>query len=56
MSRTPVRYRHKSSTEDKVAVAGGCAVLFIWLGVILVNMAFWGVLIWAILKVVNHYF
>lgn len=55
MPRTPVRYRSKSNTEDKVAVAGGCMFLIVWFGIILANLAVLVTVVWAIVKLVNHF-
>lgn len=55
MPRTPVRYKRKSSTEDKVAVAGGCMFVLVWGAFILADLALLVTIVWAIVKVVNHF-
>lgn len=34
---------------------GAGAFIGVWVAVVLGNLAFWGVVIWAIIKLVNHY-
>ena len=32
----------------------GCAFLAMWVGIMVFNLVVWGVIIWAIIKVVNY--
>lgn len=41
--------------EDRVAVAGGCLILVIWLASALLSLGLTGVFIWAIIELVQHF-
>jgi hypothetical protein len=35
--------------------AGVGALISVWALIVLANLAFWGVVVWAIIKLVNHF-
>lgn len=42
---------NKFDDEDKTLAA----FIAVWFGLLAINITFWGVIIWAIIKVVNHF-
>lgn len=46
--------RRSSVVSDAPMAAGGCAVLLVWFASLLVGLAFWVVVIWAIIKLVSQ--